>query len=141
MPRTRTGRVYKRGNRWWIQYGHRGKTFRESAKSTKRKDAIDLLKKRMAEMGMGKLVGPSADRAERICRDIAAFGAEAVVISRIPGASHCALEGGLIGPIVRSRAGLPVLEVEVPPVTDSMRPALRTRFQALTEIARQRRRA
>ena len=40
------------------------------------------------------MVGSAADRAERICRDIGRFGAEAVVISRIPGASHCATGGG-----------------------------------------------
>ena len=40
------------------------------------------------------MVGSAVDRAERICADIRRFGAEAVVISRIPGASHCAMEGG-----------------------------------------------
>ena len=39
------------------------------------------------------MVGSAVDRAERICADIRRFGAEAVVISRIPGASHCAMEG------------------------------------------------
>ncbi len=62
MPRTGTGRIYKRGHIWWIQYGFRGTTHRESARSRKKKDATDLLKKRMAEMGTGKLVGPSAER-------------------------------------------------------------------------------
>ncbi len=47
------------------------------------------------------MVGSSADRASRICADIRRFGAEAVVISRIPGASHCALEGQVISEIVR----------------------------------------
>jgi benzoyl-CoA reductase/2-hydroxyglutaryl-CoA dehydratase subunit BcrC/BadD/HgdB len=79
------------------------------------------------------MVGSPADRAERICRDIRRFGAEGVVISRIPGASHCGLEGAIIGDAVRTRLGLPVAEIEVPPVSDSVEPALRTRLEALIE--------
>ena len=45
------------------------------------------------------MVGSAADRAERICADIRRFGAEAVVISRIPGASHCAMEGAVIADV------------------------------------------
>ena len=62
MPRTGTGRVYRRGNVWWIQYGHRGRTYRESSKSAQKKAATDLLKKRLGEMGRGVLLGPSAER-------------------------------------------------------------------------------
>lgn len=79
------------------------------------------------------MVGSPVDRAERICRDVGRFGAEAVVISRIPGASHCGLEGLVIGEIVRRRLGIPVAEVEVPPLTDSIEPSLRTRLEALIE--------
>jgi len=79
------------------------------------------------------MVGPPMDRAERICRDARRFGSEAVVISRIPGASHCALEGLVIGDVVRSRLGIPVVEIEVPPITDSIEPTLRTRLEALIE--------
>jgi benzoyl-CoA reductase/2-hydroxyglutaryl-CoA dehydratase subunit BcrC/BadD/HgdB len=86
------------------------------------------------------MVGPAQDRAERICADIGRFGAEAVVISRIPGASHCALEGGLIGGIIGKRLGLPVLEIEVPPLSDSMMPTLRTRLEAIVEVVKERRR-
>jgi len=85
------------------------------------------------------MVGPSADRAERIVRDVQDFGAEAVVVSRIPGASHCALEGAVMGEIVRARLGIPVVEVEVPPIIDPMLPTLRTRLEALTETVFQRR--
>lgn len=85
------------------------------------------------------MVGPSRERADRICRDISAFGAEAVVISRIPGASHCAFEGGIIRERVQSAVGLPVAEIEVPPLSDAVRPTLRTRLDALMEIARARR--
>ena len=82
------------------------------------------------------MAGSPLERAERICRDAAQFGAEAVVVSRIPGASHCALEGTLIGDVVRRRLRLPVVEIEVPPVADPIEPALRTRLEALVETAR-----
>jgi hypothetical protein len=82
------------------------------------------------------MVGSPADRAARICSDASRFRAEAVVISRIPGASHCALEGMVIGDEVRRRLGIPVVELEVPPITDSIEPALRTRLEALVETVR-----
>jgi len=81
------------------------------------------------------MVGPAADRAERICRDIERFGAEAVVVSRIPGASHCATEGAVIAEAVRDRMGLPVVELEVPPLADALVPSIRTRLEALVETA------
>lgn len=84
------------------------------------------------------MAGSSIDRAERICDDICRFGAEAVLISRIPGASHCALEGRVIGEIVREKLDIPVLEIEVPPVTDSMQPTVRTRLEALVETVKAR---
>jgi benzoyl-CoA reductase/2-hydroxyglutaryl-CoA dehydratase subunit BcrC/BadD/HgdB len=84
------------------------------------------------------MVGSSIDRAERICNDIRRFGAEAVLLSRIPGASHCALEGQIIGEIIRERLDVPVLEIEVPPVTDSIRPTVRTRLEALIETVKAR---
>lgn len=85
------------------------------------------------------MVGSSADRAERICSDIRTYGAEAVLISRIPGASHCAMEGAVIANVVARRLGIPVVEMEVPPVTDAMRPTLRTRLEALVETVKGRR--
>lgn len=85
------------------------------------------------------MVGSTADRGRRICRDIQAFGSEAVVISRIPGASHCAYEGDIIGRMIRQKLNLPVLEIEVPPLTDAVRAAIRTRLEALVETARARR--
>ena len=86
------------------------------------------------------MVGSSLERAQRICRDIVRFGAEALVISRIPGASHCALEGWAIAVVVQQRSGIPVVEVEVPPLADAVTPALRTRLEALIETVKQRRR-
>lgn len=49
-----TGRIYQRGNVWWVDYSHRGKRYRESSESTRRKDAARLLKRRLAEIGSGK---------------------------------------------------------------------------------------
>ena len=82
------------------------------------------------------LVGSAADRAARIGKDIRRFGAEAVVISRIPGASHCAMEGAVIADVLRAQTRMPVVEIEVPPVTDALEPALRTRLEALVETVR-----
>ncbi|HEY3298265.1 MAG TPA: 2-hydroxyacyl-CoA dehydratase family protein [Armatimonadota bacterium] len=86
------------------------------------------------------MVGSSSDRAQRICRDIRDFGAEAVVISRIPGASHCALEGTIIGENIRCELGIPVLEIEVPPLSDSIRASLTTRLEAMIETVKEHRR-
>jgi benzoyl-CoA reductase/2-hydroxyglutaryl-CoA dehydratase subunit BcrC/BadD/HgdB len=94
----------------------------------------------LAQMALADpMAGSSIERAERICSDIRLFGAEAVLISRIPGASHCALEGQVIGEIVREKFDIPILEIEVPPITDSMRPTVQTRLQALVETVKARR--
>ncbi|MBL7185908.1 MAG: 2-hydroxyacyl-CoA dehydratase [Phycisphaerae bacterium] len=95
----------------------------------------------LAQMALADpMAGSSIDRAERICADIKMYGAEAVLISRIPGASHCALEGQVIAEIVQEKFDIPVVEIEVPPVTDSMRPTVRTRLEALVETVEARRR-
>jgi benzoyl-CoA reductase/2-hydroxyglutaryl-CoA dehydratase subunit BcrC/BadD/HgdB len=83
------------------------------------------------------MTGPVSDRAERIARDIAAFDAEACLISRIPGASHCAVEGSIIREKVLEACGLPTLEIEVPPVSDAMLPTLRTRLEAIIETVKE----
>ena len=94
----------------------------------------------LAQMALADpMVGSSTDRAQRICTDISRFGAEAVLISRIPGASHCALEGEVISEIVQDKFDIPVLEIEVPPVADSMRPTVHTRLEALVETIKARR--
>ena len=82
------------------------------------------------------MAGSPADRAARVCRDMQAFSAEALVVSRIPGASHCAWEGAIIGQMIRQRLGVPVVEVEVPPLTDSIEPSVRTRLEALVETVK-----
>ena len=87
------------------------------------------------------MVGSVSQRADRICTDMKRFGSEALLVSRIPGASHCALEGTLIADIVREQLGLPVIEIEVPPVSDSVRSSLTQRIEALVETVKQRREA
>jgi len=85
------------------------------------------------------MVGSAIDRAARIVADIRQFGAEAVLVSRIPGASHCALEGEIIGQIVREQCGLPVLQIEVPSIADATQATLCTRLEALVEMVKDRR--
>lgn len=85
------------------------------------------------------MVGTTADRALAICQEAERLKAEAVVISRIPGASHCTYEGRAIRTIVQDRLALPVVEIEVPPVCDSLLPSLRTRLEALIETVLEKR--
>ena len=87
------------------------------------------------------MVGSAEDRAERICADFRAWGAEALLIARIPGASHCAREGEVIRNCAQARLGVPALEIEVPSISDAMRPSLRSRIEALVETVRNRRSA
>lgn len=47
--------LYKRGSIWWICWHQNGTTYRESAKSKRKKDARALLDKRLGERGQGKL--------------------------------------------------------------------------------------
>ncbi len=85
------------------------------------------------------MVGSAQDRAARIRADIVRFGAEAVIVSRIPGASHCTLEGRIIADYIWETLGMSVLEIEVPPVSDSMGASLGMRMEALVETVQQRR--
>ncbi|HEY2955520.1 MAG TPA: tyrosine-type recombinase/integrase [Candidatus Eisenbacteria bacterium] len=69
------GRVYRRGNVWWVEYWFRGRQHRESARSSDRKDAMRLLRQRQAEIGTGRLIGPDVagttfeDLAEMLVAD------------------------------------------------------------------------
>ena len=56
------GTIYLRGQTWWVYYGYRGKRYRESSGSTRVADAKRLLKKRLAEMGAGQLIGPRSEK-------------------------------------------------------------------------------
>jgi integrase len=53
------GSVYLRGNTYWIQYRAEGKVYNESAKTDKKMEAVDLLKKKVGEIAQGKK--PSRD--------------------------------------------------------------------------------
>lgn len=85
------------------------------------------------------MVGSSSDRASRIIRDASAYQAEAVVISRIPGASHCAFESPVIREMIQRELEIPVIEIEVPPLCDALDVALRTRLEATVETVMRRR--
>ncbi len=56
------GTLRKRGRIWWIRYHYRGKRYEESSHSTKKRDAQQLLKQRLAEIGSGRFVGFDAER-------------------------------------------------------------------------------
>lgn len=47
---------------WWLQYSFRGKVYREPSGSTHRVDAVKLLKRRLAEIGRGRLIGPEVEK-------------------------------------------------------------------------------
>lgn len=78
MARARgSGSIYQQKTSafWWIKYHRNGHTYRESSHSKERRDAVDLLKKRLAEITTGTFVGPVAERirveelAEEFLRD------------------------------------------------------------------------
>jgi integrase len=48
------GSIYKRGNKYWIKYYRRGRSYRESSGSDKKMVAINLLKMREGEIAEGK---------------------------------------------------------------------------------------
>jgi integrase len=56
------GRKFKRGNVWWVSYYHNGQEIRESTGSENESAAKDLLKKRLGEIGKGRLIGPKAEK-------------------------------------------------------------------------------
>lgn len=85
------------------------------------------------------MVGSCGQRADRICREARELRAEAVVVSRIPGASHCAAEGRVIRERLTASLGVPVVEIEVPPLSDAVRQAVRNRLEAMIETALARR--
>lgn len=82
------------------------------------------------------MVGPASDRAEWIAREAVRFGAEAVVVSRIPGASHCAYEGKIIARTLERQLDIPVLEIEVQSAGNSIEKLLIGRLEALVETVR-----
>lgn len=85
------------------------------------------------------MIGPANQRADVVIEDAKKYKAEGVIISGIPGASHCATEGAIIKDKVQKELGLPVLEITVPPVSDSNFGQMATRFEAFFEVIRRRR--
>jgi len=85
------GRLYRRGEIWWVEYWYRNQQHRESSKSSKKSDAEKLLKRRLGEIGMGKLIGPSEEKltfeemAEDCLKDARIRGEQAYkwVITRV----------------------------------------------------------
>jgi len=56
------GRIFLRGEAWWLAYYHRGKEYRESSGSIERRVAEKLLKKRLGEIHGNQFIGPAQDR-------------------------------------------------------------------------------
>lgn len=56
------GRLFKRGEVWWISYYHRGKEIRESSKCTNQRKAGNLLRERLRKAGTPEFLGPAAER-------------------------------------------------------------------------------
>ena len=56
------GRVYQRGEAWWVAYYFRGQQQRESSGSTDKKVAQRLLKKRIGEIQGNRFIGLSQER-------------------------------------------------------------------------------
>ena len=56
-----TGRTFRRGAVYWIAYWHRGREYRESARSPRRADAIRLLKQRLGEIHGHRFIGPQVE--------------------------------------------------------------------------------
>lgn len=85
---------------WWIQYSLRGKVYRENSHSTSRVDAVKLLKRRLGEIGRGKLIGPQEERVTfealvaDFIRDYEVRGLRSLDTARGRVAHLCAFFGG-----------------------------------------------
>lgn len=60
--RDRKSQQLKKSPTWWIQCSFRGVKHRESSHSINRMDGVRLLRRRLEEMGRGRLVGPEAEK-------------------------------------------------------------------------------
>ncbi len=61
--RTRgTGSIFRRGRIWYVQYSVRGRRYRESSHSSRRNDAVHLLRRRQAAIAEGRPGGADAER-------------------------------------------------------------------------------
>lgn len=62
-----SGRVYRRGTVWWIQYYIRGSLVRETTGFTEKADAENLLKQRIGDAAAGRHVGPERATIADLC--------------------------------------------------------------------------
>lgn len=85
------------------------------------------------------MVGPARERAEIVVTEIERFGVEGVIVSRIPGASHCATESVLIRELIEARCSIPCVEIEVSPLSDAAAPNIANRLQGIVETVKGRR--
>lgn len=75
------------------------------------------------------MAGTTRARMKICLEEAKRCGAKGIIVSRIPGASHCAFEASMLA----SLSDLPLLEIEVSSLTDSYAPALMTRLQGFME--------
>src|SRR5215813_11909480 len=59
--RTRAGEL-KYQSIWWVQFSFRGRKYYESSHSPQRSVAVKLLRRRLEEIGRGRLVGPDVEK-------------------------------------------------------------------------------
>jgi len=66
------GRIYQRGQIWWIQYCFREKVFWETSRTEDERIARRLLRKRLGEIGVGSFFGPKFEKTtfEELAQDI-----------------------------------------------------------------------
>jgi len=89
----------------------------------------------LAQMVLNDPMAGTTQARMRACLDEArSLGAKGIILSRIPGASHCAFQG----PALESLTDLPILEIEVASLIDPYIPTLMTRLQAFMESLRNR---
>lgn len=66
------GSIYLRGKTWWIAYYAGSRQVQESSKSPKQRDAEQLLRRRLGELGTQTYIGPQCERVtfEDLCERI-----------------------------------------------------------------------
>ena len=62
------GRVFQRGEIWWVAYYHEGREYRESSKSRERREAVRLLRQRVGEGAAATVKGRPGHRGKRTRR-------------------------------------------------------------------------
>ena len=63
------GRVFKRGDIWWVAYYDNGREQRESSGSRERKEAVKLLRQRLGEVAFGVARAAAPKRARAVKMD------------------------------------------------------------------------